>query len=70
MPVHLKLEAPWPEVKEKLKEIEFSLTDEDLEYVPGQETALLERLSGKMDRSISEVKEWIESVSFNKGKAS
>ncbi|HMK05157.1 MAG TPA: hypothetical protein VK489_13225 [Ferruginibacter sp.] len=70
MPEHLKLDAPWAEVKEKLKEIEFSLTDEDLDYVPGQETALLERLSKKMGRNQSDIKGWIESVSFNKGKAS
>jgi hypothetical protein len=70
MPVHLKLEAPWAEVKEKLKEINLSLTDDDLEYSPGQETALLERLSQKMGRTADEVRSWIESVSFNKGKAS
>jgi hypothetical protein len=70
MPVQLKIEAPWIEVKEKLKEIDHLITDEDLEYTPGQEDALLERLSKKMGRSIIEVKTWIESVSFNKGKAS
>jgi hypothetical protein len=70
MPEQLKLQAPWPEVKEKLKEIEFSLTDEDLEYTAGQETALLQRLSNKMGRSEDEIRNWIESVSFNKGKAS
>lgn len=70
MPVHLKLEAPWSEVKEKLKEIEHSITDDDLEYLPGQEAALLERLSNKLRRSTNEIRIWIESVSFNKGKAS
>ena len=70
MPVHLNLEAPWHEVKEKLKEVEYSLTDEDLEYIPGQENALLERLSKKMGRDEEQVKKWIESISANKGKAS
>ena len=70
MPVHLKLESPWEEVKEKLKEIDLSLTDNDLEYETGQDAALLERLAQKMGRSVDEVKKWIESVSFNKGKAS
>jgi predicted RNA-binding protein with EMAP domain len=70
MEISLKLEAPWTEVKEKLKEIVHSLTDEDLEYTLGQEEILLKRLAKKLDRSIGEIKAWIESVSFNKGKAS
>jgi len=69
MPTQLKIEAPWVEVKEKLKEIDHLLTDEDLEYEFGEEDALLERLSKKMGRNTIEVKTWIESVSFNKGKA-
>jgi len=63
----LKLEAPWPEVKEMLKEVNMELTDEDLELRPGGEKELLERLSVKMNKSVPEVKAWIESVSFNKG---
>lgn len=70
MSIHLKLEAPWAEVKEKLKEVDLSITDDDLEYIPGQEAALLERLSRRLGRSTDEIKGWIESVSFNKGKAS
>lgn len=66
----LTLNAPWLEVKEKLKEVNGELTDEDLEYEPGQETALLERLAKKMDRDEAAVKAWIESVSFNSGIAS
>ncbi|HEX2683490.1 MAG TPA: hypothetical protein VHL77_06140 [Ferruginibacter sp.] len=70
MSTTLKLESPWEEVKEKLKEIDHSISDEDLRYAPGEENALLERLSKKLGRSTGEVKTWIESVSFNKGKAS
>ncbi|MGN6164769.1 MAG: CsbD family protein [Flavisolibacter sp.] len=66
----LKLEAPWDEVKEMLKEINADITDEDLEYEPGQETLLLERLSVKLHRDVPAVKAWIESVSFNRGIAS
>ena len=66
----LKLEAPWDEVKEMLKEINADLTDEYLEYEPGQETILLERLSVKLNRDVPAVKAWIESVSFNRGIAS
>ena len=67
---HLKLEDPWPEVKERLKEVNVELTDEDLDYTPGQEKELLQRLSKKMNKDIPAVKAWIESVSSNKGKAS
>lgn len=66
----LQLHAPWSEVKEKLKENNIGLTDEDLHYEPGNEEALLERLQQKMKKSRDEVKGYIESVSVNKGKAS
>ncbi len=66
----LKLEAPWATVKEKLKEIDASLTDEDLQYEEGNEQALLERVANKLHKDTAAVKGWIESVSFNKGKAS
>ena len=65
----LKIEAPWEEVKDMLKEINTDLTDEDLYYEKGKETELLERLSRKTDMSVPEVKGWIESVSHNKGLA-
>ena len=70
MDTQLKLEAPWQEVKEKLKEVNADLTDEDLHYEPGNEQALLERLAKKMNKDIGSIKAWVESVSFNKGKAS
>ena len=70
MDIQLKLETPWEEVKEKLKEINGDLTDEDLAYEPGEELNLLERLARKMDRDVPAIKAWIESVSFNSGIAS
>lgn len=60
----------WNEVKEKIKESNINLTDDDLNYLPGEEEKLLERLSKKMNRSTVEIKAWIESISSNKGKAS
>ena len=60
----------WNEVKEKIKESNVNLTDEDLNYLPGEEEKLLDRLSKKMNRSTVEIKAWIESISSNKGKAS
>jgi len=66
----LKLDAPWEQVKEKLKEVNYDLTDEDLVYNPGQAQPLLERLAKKMNKTPEAIKAWIESVSSNKGKAS
>jgi len=43
----LKLQAPWNNVKEKMKENDITLTDEDLNYSPGHENELLEHLSKK-----------------------
>ena len=70
MATTLKLEAPWEEVKEKMKENNISLTDEDLQYEPGKEEELLNRLAGKMNRTPQQVKELVESISYNKGLAS
>ena len=67
---HLKLEASWDEVKERIKEVHTDLTDADLVYEPGQEKALLLRLSKKMNKDIDAVKAWIESISFTDGIAS
>lgn len=65
----LKIEAPWEEVKKMLQEINMELTDEDLHYEQGKEKELLERVSRKLNKSIPEVKGWIESVSHNQGLA-
>lgn len=66
----LRLQEPWDEVKEKLKEHNVELTDEDLVYHPGQEEELLQRLAAKLKRDPEAVKALIESISANKGKAS
>ena len=65
----LKLAIPWSEVKEKMKEINLSLTDEDLAYEPGNEDALLEKLQKKINKSKEEIKDLVESISANSGKA-
>jgi uncharacterized protein YjbJ (UPF0337 family) len=65
-----KLEHPWELVKEDLKENNITLTDEDLDYQPGQEEQLLERLEKKMHLSKEKIKELIESISSNQGRAS
>jgi len=64
------LEAPWEEVKEKMKENNINLTDEDLVYEPGKEEELLTRLAAKMNRTPQQVKDLVESISYNKGLAS
>lgn len=70
MSMDLKLDSPWEEVKEKLKEVNIDLTDEDLERGPGQDQQLLEHLAKKLNRTTEQIRVWIESVSFNKAKAS
>jgi hypothetical protein len=65
----LKLEASWDEVKDMLQEINMDLTDEDLSYERGKEKDLLERISRKLNKSVPDVKGWIESVSHNRGLA-
>lgn len=65
----LKLGSHWDEVKERLKENDINLTDEDLEYKAGADDELLERLAGKMKKSKQEVREYIESIAANEDKA-
>jgi hypothetical protein len=66
----IRLHAPWSEVREKIKEVNAELTDEDLCYIPGKDEEFLQQLGKKMDRSPEEIKAWIESLSSNRGKAS
>lgn len=47
----LSLLAPWPEVKELLKEVNSELSDEDLIYEPEKGEELIQRLSVKMGRT-------------------
>ena len=47
----LSLQAPWPEVKELLKEVNSELSDEDLIYEPEKGEELIQRLSVKMGRT-------------------
>jgi uncharacterized protein YjbJ (UPF0337 family) len=64
-----KLDAPWSEVKEQMKEHNMDLTDQDLDYQPGKEDELLEGLQSKLGKSKAEIKALIESISYNKGMA-
>ncbi len=64
-----KLGASWDEVKEKLKEINIGLTDEDLVYERGKEDELIAKLQLKIKGTREEIRGLVESVSFNEGKA-
>lgn len=66
----LKLYAEWSEVRERLKENNIELTDEDLQYEPGKENELLDRLQEKMKRTKAEIRILLESISYNKPQAS
>ncbi|MBO9572597.1 MAG: general stress protein CsbD [Chitinophagaceae bacterium] len=65
----LNLKSSWHEVKERLKENDIDLSDEDLEYEPGKEEELLKRLEIKMNKSRGEIIQYIESISANESKA-
>lgn len=65
----LKLESPWEEVKEKIKEKNLNLSDDDLHYEEGKEEELIRRLAAKMNRSEEEVRSYIESISHNRNLA-
>lgn len=64
-PVKLKLEAPWDVVKERMKENDTRLTDDDLAYVPGKEEQLLQNLGKIMHKSKKDIVAYIESISSN-----
>jgi len=65
----LKLQASWEEVKERLKENDHSLTDDDLEYSAGNEEELIDRLQKVLGKSREQVIAYIESISANTGLA-
>ena len=65
----LRLQSDWETVKERLKENNLELTDEDLDFAPGNEEELLEKLEGLMNKSREEVIAYIESISANSDKS-
>ena len=65
----LRLQAPWEKVKERMKENDIHLTDADLEYEPGKEEELLQRLEKLMNKSRQQVIAYIESISANEDMA-
>ena len=64
-----RLQAPWETVKERMKENDINLTDEDLEYIPGKEEELIQRLKKVMNRSRAQVIAYIESIASNENLA-
>jgi len=64
-PSVLRLKVSWETVKERMKENDINLSDEDLEYIPGKEEELIQRLEKIMNRSRDQVVAYIESISSN-----
>ena len=64
-PIIFRLQAPWEKVKERMKENDINLTDKDLEYIPGKEEELIQRLERIMNRSRDQVVAYIEGISSN-----
>ena len=52
-----------------MKENDISLTDADLEYEPGKEEVLLQRLEKLMNKPRQQVIAYIESISSNEDMA-
>jgi hypothetical protein len=69
MDTRLNLKSPWPDVKERLKENDPTLSDADLNYEPGRENDLIGRLAKKSNRSAEQVRDYIESISANDDKS-
>ena len=63
--ITLHLQSPWEQVKEKMKENDHTLTDDDLEYTVGNEEELIMRLEAVMGKSREQVIAYIESISAN-----
>lgn len=64
-PISLHLHSSWEEVKEKMKENDHRLTDEDLAYTAGQEDELIARLEKVMGKPREQIIAYIESISAN-----
>ena len=68
-PAGFKLDAPWEKVKERMKENDLHLTDDDLQYEPGREEDLLQRLEKLMNKPRHQIIAYIESISSNEDQA-
>ena len=67
--IKLNLQSTWEEVKEKLKENDHRLTDEDLNYSFGNEEELIDRIKNVTGQSREQIIAYIESISSNTGLA-
>jgi hypothetical protein len=67
---HLKLSTSWDETREKIKEANPDITDDMLNYQPGKDEELLERLLPFFkNKDMKSIQDWIESISANSAKA-
>jgi hypothetical protein len=66
----LSLRISWDEAKEKIKEANPLITDDDLDYPDGHVHKMLQRVGDIIGKDPAAAKAWIESVAFNEGIAS
>jgi hypothetical protein len=59
----------WTQLKERIKESNTSITDEDLVFDLSKRDQLFDHLAGKLHKSREEVRIWIESLAENKSMA-
>jgi uncharacterized protein YjbJ (UPF0337 family) len=65
----LHFRSSWESLKEKIKETNTSITDQDLEYSPGKEDELFARLATLLHMDKEQVRGWLESLDVNKAMA-
>jgi hypothetical protein len=65
----LQFHSSWESLREKIKETNTTLTDGDLEYIPGREDELCDRLAEKLHKNKEELIGWLESLDENKAMA-
>lgn len=59
-----KLKGNWNIIKGKFKQEYADLTDDDLQYVEGQEDELLGKLQKKTGKTKDQLKKWIDGLKF------
>lgn len=62
MKTKLKITADWSELKDKLRKNNPELTNDDLEFTPGKEDELVERIEKKLGLTKEKVVEMIENL--------
>lgn len=58
----LEIKGRWNELKDKLKQADGRLSDDDLKYEEGKDDELYGRLQTKLGKTKDEIVDWIRSL--------